>query len=93
MFYKLQEEFVALGHRCDILFGDEIGGPRPRQLRQAVDPWYAGRSEGRSGRGRSVNGIAVYDSMAWLRMSRPVDAATAAGIVRVLSGSSSPSVR
>ena len=30
--------------------------------------------------------------MAWLRMSRPLEAATCGGIVRVLSGSSSPSV-
>jgi len=34
----------------------------------------------------------VYDSTAWLRMSRPVDAATCDGIVRVLSGSRRPSV-
>ena len=51
------------------------------------EPWYAGRSAGRSGRGRSVNGIAVNDSMAWLRMSSPLDAATCGGIVRVFSGS------
>lgn len=44
VFYKLREEFTALGHRCDVLFGDEIGGPRPRQIRQAVSPWYAGRA-------------------------------------------------
>jgi glycosyltransferase involved in cell wall biosynthesis len=44
VFYKLQEEFVALGHRCDILFADEIRGPRSRQLRQAVTPWYAGQA-------------------------------------------------
>jgi glycosyltransferase involved in cell wall biosynthesis len=44
VFYKLQDEFVALGHRCDIVFGDEIGGPRSRQIRQAVSPWYAGRA-------------------------------------------------
>jgi glycosyltransferase involved in cell wall biosynthesis len=44
VFYKLQEEFVALGHRCDILFGNEIKGPRSRQLRQVVTPWYAGRA-------------------------------------------------
>lgn len=44
VFYKLREEFAALGHRCDVLFGNEIGGPRPRQVRQAVAPWYAGRA-------------------------------------------------
>ena len=44
VFYKLQEEFTSLGHRCDIVFGDEIGGPSSRQIRQAVSPWYAGRA-------------------------------------------------
>ena len=42
VFYKLREEFVALGHRCDILFGDDIGGPKSRQIRQLVAPCYAG---------------------------------------------------
>jgi glycosyltransferase involved in cell wall biosynthesis len=44
VFYKLQEEFVALGHRCDILFGDAIGGPGGRQIRQALVPYLAGRA-------------------------------------------------
>ena len=44
VFYKLQEEFVALGHRCDILFGDEIRGPQSRQIRQAVGPYYAAQA-------------------------------------------------
>ena len=39
-----------------------------------------------------MNGIAVNDSIAWLRMSRPLDAATCGGMVRVFSGSSMPSV-
>src|SRR3954468_16424310 len=56
------------------------------------DPWYAGRIAGRSGIGRSVYGIAVNDSTAWLRMSSPVDAAICGGMVRVLSGSRYPSV-
>jgi len=42
VFYKLQEEFRARGHDCDILFADEIGGPRSRQLRQVIAPWSAG---------------------------------------------------
>ena len=41
VFYKLQEEFVALGHRCDIVFGEEIGAPRFRQIGQLVAPWRA----------------------------------------------------
>jgi glycosyltransferase involved in cell wall biosynthesis len=44
VFYKLQEEFVALGHRCDVLLGNEIGGPRSRQIRQAVSASYAVRA-------------------------------------------------
>ena len=34
----------------------------------------------------------MNDSSAWLRMSSPLDAATAAGSVRVFSGSTRPSV-
>jgi glycosyltransferase involved in cell wall biosynthesis len=41
VFYKLAEEFRALGHRCDVVFGDEIAGPRHRQIRQVVSPWTA----------------------------------------------------
>lgn len=41
VFYKLQEEFRALGHRCDIVFGDEIAAPRFRQIGQVVAPWRA----------------------------------------------------
>jgi glycosyltransferase involved in cell wall biosynthesis len=41
VFYKLREEFLALGHRCDILFGDEIKAPRFRQIGQVVGPWRA----------------------------------------------------
>lgn len=47
VFYKLQEEFTGLGHRCDIVFGGEIGGPPSRQVRQVVSPWYAGRAVAR----------------------------------------------
>jgi glycosyltransferase involved in cell wall biosynthesis len=41
VFYKLAEEFRALGHCCDVVFGDEIAGPRHRQVRQVVSPWTA----------------------------------------------------
>ena len=47
---------------------------------------------GRSGYGLPVYGIAVYDSMAWLRISRPLEAATCGGMLRVLSGSNRPKV-
>jgi glycosyltransferase involved in cell wall biosynthesis len=42
VFYKLQAEFQSLGHRCDIMFAPDIGGPSFRQLRQAITPWRAG---------------------------------------------------
>jgi glycosyltransferase involved in cell wall biosynthesis len=44
VFYKLQAEFHALGHRCDIMFGPEIGGTSFRQIRQLVSPWRAGNA-------------------------------------------------
>jgi glycosyltransferase involved in cell wall biosynthesis len=51
---KLQEEFRALGHTCDVLLGDDLGAfPRNRFLRQAVAPlsalaavWRAVRASG-----------------------------------------------
>src|SRR5256885_152252 len=55
------------------------------------DPWYAGRRIGRSGRGRFWKGRAVYDSMARLRTSKPLVAATCRGMLRVFSGSRIPS--
>lgn len=44
VFYKLQAEFQSLGHRCDIMFGPEIGGPSFRQIRQLIAPWRAGNA-------------------------------------------------
>lgn len=44
VFYRLQAEFQALGHRCDILFAPEIGGTRFRQVRQLIAPWRAGNA-------------------------------------------------
>jgi glycosyltransferase involved in cell wall biosynthesis len=43
--HKLREEFVALGHTCDIVWSDEIGrSPAWRQVRQLAAPWMAGRA-------------------------------------------------
>ena len=39
--FRLQEHLRALGHRCEIVFDAEIGGPRWRQIRQLVSPWCA----------------------------------------------------
>lgn len=44
VFYKLQEEFLARGHDCDIIFADEIGAPINRQIGQVVAPWRAARA-------------------------------------------------
>ena len=44
VFYQLQSEFRALGHRCDIVFGPEIGGTGYRQIRQLTSPWRAGNA-------------------------------------------------
>ena len=41
VFYKLRDEFQALGHRCDVVFCTEIHAPQSRQLRQLVSPWQA----------------------------------------------------
>lgn len=45
VFYKLREEFAALGHACDILWSADIGRrPAARQVRQLVSPWMAGKA-------------------------------------------------
>ena len=42
VFYKLRQEFEALGHSCDILWGRDLGArPASRQVRQLVSPWLA----------------------------------------------------
>ena len=41
---KLQAEYRALGHRCEIVFGREIGGSRIRHIRQVMAPWNAGHA-------------------------------------------------
>lgn len=38
VFYHLRAELTALGHRCDVVFGDEIHAPKARQIRQLVAP-------------------------------------------------------
>jgi glycosyltransferase involved in cell wall biosynthesis len=41
---KLREEFEALGHGCDVLLGDALGGPGNPYVRQAVGPLVARRA-------------------------------------------------
>jgi len=42
--FKLQAEYRALGHRCEIVFDREIGGSRIRHVRQVMAPWNAGQA-------------------------------------------------
>lgn len=42
--FKLQAEYRALGHRCEIVFDHEIGGSRIRHVRQLMSPWRAGQA-------------------------------------------------
>jgi glycosyltransferase involved in cell wall biosynthesis len=45
VFYKLREEFAALGHTCDVLWTGDIGTrPASRQIRQLLSPWMAGKA-------------------------------------------------
>jgi glycosyltransferase involved in cell wall biosynthesis len=46
---KLAEEFRALGHKCDLLFAEDLG-PRPRGMhqRQFVSPWLVERAINRA---------------------------------------------
>jgi glycosyltransferase involved in cell wall biosynthesis len=45
VFYKLREEFEALGHTCDILWAADIGArPASRQIRQLISPWMAAKA-------------------------------------------------
>jgi glycosyltransferase involved in cell wall biosynthesis len=45
VFYKLREEFEALGHTCDILWAPDIGArPAWRQVRQLISPWMAAKA-------------------------------------------------
>jgi glycosyltransferase involved in cell wall biosynthesis len=53
--YKLQEEYLRLGHTCDILLGDEIGeSPTHRFLRWPAAPWLAARAVARKVRERGA---------------------------------------
>jgi glycosyltransferase involved in cell wall biosynthesis len=45
VFYKLREEFQAMGHTCDVMWTDGIGArPASRQIRQLLSPWMAGKA-------------------------------------------------
>ena len=72
VFYKLREEFQALGHTCDVLWSHDIGArPASRQIRQLLSPWMAGKATVRQMDGRK------YDV---------VDAASAEGLFLGLVG-------
>jgi glycosyltransferase involved in cell wall biosynthesis len=59
VYYKLQEEFRRMGHRCDVMFGPEMGRwPRGAKLRWAAMPWMALRTLGRAAGGYDVIDVA-----------------------------------
>lgn len=68
VYYKLREEFAALGHECDLLMGPDIADrPTNWRVRQTVSPWLADRAIRRALRQRGL-----YDV---------VDVASAEGMV------------
>ncbi len=69
---KLQEEFRALGHDCDLLLSDAIGGPRTGYLRQAVAPVLAYRAARRVARDRGAYDVvdAASAEGLWIARSR-----------------------
>ncbi|HEU4885680.1 MAG TPA: glycosyltransferase family 4 protein [Longimicrobium sp.] len=53
VYYKLREEFAALGHHCDVLLGPDIAArPARWRVRQTVSPWLADRAIRRAVRAR-----------------------------------------
>ena len=53
VYYKLREEFAALGHDCDLLMGPDIADrPASWRVRQTVSPWLADRAIRRAVRER-----------------------------------------
>lgn len=53
VYYKLREEFAALGHACDLLMAPDIGErPANWRVRQTISPWLADRAIRRAFRER-----------------------------------------
>jgi glycosyltransferase involved in cell wall biosynthesis len=53
VYYKLREEFAALGHECDLLMGPDIAErPTNWRVRQTISPWLADRAIRRAFRQR-----------------------------------------
>lgn len=53
VYYKLREEFAALGHECDLLLAPDVGErPANWRVRQTVSPWLADRAIRRAFRER-----------------------------------------
>jgi glycosyltransferase involved in cell wall biosynthesis len=73
VYYKLREEFAALGHECDLLMGPDIAErPANWRVRQTISPWLADRAIRRAVRQRGP-----YDV---------VDVASAEGMVFAARG-------
>ncbi|HMD36209.1 MAG TPA: glycosyltransferase family 4 protein [Vicinamibacterales bacterium] len=82
---KLQEEFLALGHACDVLLAEDLGAfPRNRFLRQALGPVSALAAVRRAVRERGsydVIDLASAEGL-WLGVLRRLGLLAAAVVVR-----------
>jgi len=66
VFYKLQEEFAALGHSCELLLGPDIALAGSRQLRQLVTPSRAARAIARRLAARRYDVVDAASAEGWV---------------------------
>ncbi|HST63145.1 MAG TPA: glycosyltransferase family 4 protein [Longimicrobium sp.] len=74
VYYKLREEFAALGHDCDVLLGPDIAArPENWRVRQTISPWLADVAIRRTIRARGpydVVDVASAEGMAFAARRR-----------------------
>jgi glycosyltransferase involved in cell wall biosynthesis len=76
VYVKLQQELQALGHECDVLLGEDIGGwPRSGRLRGAVGPVRAAAAIRRAVArgGHNVVDVASAEGAVYARLRRLLD--------------------
>ena len=86
---KLQEEFRALGHECDVLLADDLGdAPRHRLLRWAVEPIAAAAAVRRAFRHRGAYDIVDVASAEglWIGMLRRAGLFNGAAVISRSNG-------
>ena len=89
VFLKLQEEFRALGHECDVLLADDLGPcPRHRLLRWAVEPVAALAAVRRAFRDRGVYDVVDVASAEglWIGALRRVGLLNGAAVISRSNG-------